>query len=447
MSIKHYFAKNIALPAGDYLQGLSVAREYEFLINSQWWSRSEIDEYQNRQLRMLVEHSVTTVPHYRALFKKLNLKPRDIRTKSDLYKIPVLTKSELQKNGIDLHLSQNYPKSKSLLSSSSGSTGEPLFYSTSKEAYSMNMAANLRGWTWMGYKVGDKFIKLSQNPRSSMLKKLQDKVTSNLYLSTSPLIDSNFKYILDKIEHYRPKVIRCYPDPLQYLAQFRNKSKRYSHTPLAITTTGNTLHDGARAEIEGAFGSKIFDSYSCEGNSNVFECKTHNMYHSSEEYGISEVLNEHGDLITSGVGRLISTDLFNYAHPFIRYDTQDLVELSSEQCTCGRNLLGIKRILGRDSDVLKTISGNHIVHDFTIFFSSLGSSLNKSVDKFQVIRTKSNVVQFNLVVNSRYNSAVENFIKEYWAKKLKSAISINQVADIPLTISGKRKFIIDEGKL
>ena len=443
MKYSNWLSKNIYLPISDIVTGQSIYKKLHFLEKSQWWSRKEIDEYQNEKLRKLIKHSVTSVPYYKDLFEKNNLSIEDIKTKEDLYKIPILTKEEIKKQGIDRFISTNYPKNKIVSESSSGSTGEPLFYKTTKEAYSLNIAANLRGWQWTGFKLGDRYIKLSQNSRNNPLKKLQDKISNNLYLATNPLIDSNFEFLLKEIENYKPRIIRCYPDPLLFLARYKKQHPEYKYQPKAITTTGNTLYVETRKEIEDAFGCKIFDSYNCESNSNVFECETHNGYHSAEEYGISEILDENNKPIHSGIGRLISTDLYNYAHPFIRYETQDQVELLKERCSCGRELLSLKRILGRASDVLETTNGKYIVHDFTIFFSLQNSPLKKSVESFQVIGCENKVV-LNLVVNNRFNSVISDYIKNYWMVKFNEIVDVNVVKDIPLTKSGKRKFIINE---
>jgi phenylacetate-CoA ligase len=329
-------------------------------------------------------------------------------------------------------------------SSSSGSTGEPLFYYTTKDAYSMNLAASLRGWYWMGYRLGDKYIKLSQNPRVIPIKRLQDKMSRNLYLATNPLIDSNFEFILKEIESYKPKIIRCYPDPLLFLARYKQQHREFNYKPLAITTTGNTLHSQTRLEIEIAFGCKIFDSYGCEGNSTVFECPTHTCYHSAEEYGISEVVNENGSPINSGVGRLISTDLWNYAHPFIRYDTQDLVEISDEPCSCGRKHLRINKIIGRDNDILVAPNGRKfIVHNFTGFFQTDHKEVNRSIDQFQIVK-KDSIVIFRMVVNQRFSKSIADYIQKYWGNEMKTNVKVEIVENIPLTTSGKRRFIINE---
>jgi phenylacetate-CoA ligase len=212
-----------------------------------------------------------------------------------------------------------------------------------------------------------------------------------------------------------------------------------------LTTTGNTLYSETREEIETAFGCKIFDSYNCEGNSTVFECPTHTCYHSAEEYGISEVLDENGFPIRSGVGRLISTDLWNFAYPFIRYDTQDMIEISDKDCSCGRKHLRINKIIGRDNDVLVSSNGRKfIVHNFTGFFHSDLKGLKRAVDQFQVVHLKNGNLLFRLIINGNYDQSVREFIISYWRKEFDSPVEVEIVEKIPLINSGKRKFIIIE---
>lgn len=444
MSINNSITEFIILPFRDLITGQSVSSKLKFLQESQWWSRKEIDNYQNIRLRLLVYHAYTTVPYYKDLFDNLKLKPEDISNKDDLQKLPILTKSTIKKEGIERFTSNSFPIKKRILKSSSGSTGEPLFYLTTKDAYSMNIATNLRGWYWMGFRLGDRYVKLSQNPRKNPIKRLQDWFSNNLYLATNPLTDANYELILNQIERYRPKVIRCYPDPLLFISRYKELNKSFSYTPHAITTTGNTLFPETRNEIEDAFGCRIFDSYSCEGNSTVFECPTHTCYHSSEEYGISEVLSEEGKLINNGIGRLISTDLWNFAHPFIRYDTQDLVEVANTPCECGRNLFRIERIVGRDNDIITTPSGRRfIVHNFTGFFQTDIPELKKSIDQFQIVKNKKTII-FKIVVNKNYTPAVEIFLKDYWQNQMDFPVEVEVVDEILLTSSGKRKFIINK---
>jgi phenylacetate-CoA ligase len=219
----------------------------------------------------------------------------------------------------------------------------------------------------------------------------------------------------------------------------------FHYHPQAITTTGNTLHPETRSEIENAFECKIFDSYSCEGNSTVFECPTHNCYHSTEEYGISEVIDDQENNVATGVGRLISTDLWNLAHPFIRYDTQDLIEIDETPCICGRKHLRINKILGRDNEVLIMKTGRRfIVHNFTGFFQVDSSEINRSIDQFQVVKKQNGTILFRLVVNGKYSDSVSEYIRSFWENEFKARVVIEITDQLPLKANGKHRFIINE---
>lgn len=446
MAIVNKLSEDLFLPLSDFITGNKIRTSFKFLQRSQNWSNQAIEEYQNMKLSALVSHAYANVPYYRELFDHLKLNPKDIQSKEDLKKLPILTKAVIKSAGLENFTSRVFAEKNLIKASSSGSTGEPLFFYTTREAYSMNIASSLRGWYWTGYRLGDKYIKLSQNRRNSFIKQAQDFVSNNLYLTSDPLTDDNFEHILKKIEIFKPTIIRGYPDPLYYLALYKHKSNgRYNFKPKAIATTGNTLFPEVRKEIESAFGCPVFDAYNCEGNSVVFECPSHTCYHSTEEYGISEVIDENDVAIEEGIGRLISTDLHNLAHPFIRYDTQDLVEIDKLKCVCGRNHLKINRILGRDSDVFKLKTGrSFIVHNFTGFFQTDTIEIGKSVDQFQVICRKDGSILFRLVVNNKYTKSAENYIKNYWENEFKQEVSIEVVDEIPLTRSGKRRFIIKE---
>lgn len=445
MSIKNFCTERIISPLNDCINGLTVSSNLKFLKKSEFWSKNKLEDFQLMRLKILLQQAYENVPYYQDLFNKLKIKPSDIQKRNDLALFPILKKDTIRNEGLDRFTAININKKKCLLRSSSGSTGEPLFYWSTKEAYSMNIAANLRGWYTMGYRLGDRYVKLSQNPRKNLIKRLQDKLSNNLYIATNPLNYSNYHKILSQLEKFKPKVIRCYPDPLLFLAQYKKLHREFTFAPHAINTTGNTLFPETRLEIESAFNCKIFDSYNCEGNSLVFECPTHTCYHSTEEYGISEVLDANNKPIENGIGHLISTDLWNLVHPFIRYDTQDLVEINSENCPCGRNHMKILRILGRDNDILVMPSGRRfIVHNFTGFFQVDSPQIQRSIEQFQIVQKRDSAVEFRLVVNEKFNESVADYIKSFWEKELKVHVMIETVKKIPLLKTGKHKFIIRE---
>lgn len=443
MTLHNFIGGKVLLPLSDLLTNKSINRNIKILNKSQFWSREQLDNYQNQKLRELIIHAYNYVPYYTDLFLKLGLKPEDFQTKEDLYKLPILTKSEIKQNK-DKFLSKNIRKSNLIFASSSGSTGEPIQFFKTNQSESLLKAALLIAWSWMGYKVGDKYVKLSMNPRKSLIKKIQDLMNNCLYLSSTQISSKNFTEIAKKINRFEPFFIRGYPVPLMVLAQqLKNNTLNYNAKSLvAINTTGSTLSDGYRKEIESVFGVKIYDSYSCEGGTVFSQCPNREYYHPIEEYAISEFVAD--DFTSKDVEkphRHITTDLHNYAFPFIRYDTQDYVVLGDDKrCLCGRHYKNIKKIKGRDSDVLVTPTGKFlIVENFVAYFEWINE-----VDQIQVYQNKINEIEIKMVVNNDFTEDTKKKIRDYWQTYIGSDVNIiiEVVDEIKLTPTGKRRTLI-----
>jgi phenylacetate-CoA ligase len=301
-------------------------------------------------------------------------------------------------------------------------------------------AARVRGWRWAGYEFGDKYIKITQNKRLNYLKRLQDNV-NRAYLHTHKYDEQGFIEFIDLINKVKPKILRSYPDPLIFISNYVRQKKIILPPVVAITTTGNTLFNETREIIEKSFGAKIFDSYSCEGSADADECETHSCYHLSNEYAITEILDEKGIEVNPGErGLHITTDLWNYACPFIRYDTKDYLVKSEIECECRRGLAPIRRIDGRDNDILITADGKFLIgQNFTTYFKYL-----ESIEQFQVVQNDLETLVFKLITNKEYSSDIEKNIIKYWKNYTGNLmkIEIELIDELPLRFSGKRQFLV-----
>jgi phenylacetate-CoA ligase len=305
----------------------------------------------------------------------------------------------------------------------------------------MKYAAALRGWTWMGYQLGDPYAKLSQNKRSSGLKKLQDFINRSSYIFIPDLSRDSLRKIIKLLLKQKPLFLRCYPDPLYFIAKILKEENSKLHGIKALNTTGNILSTEARNLIEKSFNCPVFDSYSCEGGALFYEGPDRDAYLGSMEYAITEVLDHNYTEVNPGqTGLHITTDLHNFAMPLIRYNTRDLVEKSSSQTSSGMQLYRLNKIIGRENDILITPSGNLlIVHLFTIYFEYFDSIL-----QFQIEQIQSHEFVFRLVVKDSFNSDIKNQIFTYWqnflGKNVILRIEIHE--NIPVLYSGKRRFLI-----
>ena len=423
-----FLHEHIILPLSDLLKGESVHKYLRLLREAESWSDEQMKEFQQQRLHQLLVYASQEVPFYRDWIQTHNLNP-DFLT---LDQMPIVSKAIMRNEGIDRFSAEHFPVKKRIPSRSGGSTGEPFTFYETKLSYSVNMAAKLRSWYQAGYHLGDLYMKITNGKRTSKVKQLQDLMNNCIYVPFYSITDNILKSILDRIEYTNPHFIRSYPSPLYLLARYRNNHPNYQFSPQHIMTTGSTLTKDYRNEIEKAFGCDIIDSYSCEGTPNVYETPSHDGYNISGYYGIIEVLDDDNKPVVNGVGRVVSTNLWNYAHPFVRYDTQDLVEVKG-----GR----IIRIMGRQCETLVEANGTLLtVHNFTHYFSDNFPS----VDGWQVVKLKDGNIRFRLVVNKLFSPDDEQNIINHWSSCTGREISLEIVDKLPLMSNNKHLSIIDE---
>lgn len=423
-----FLHEHIILPLSDLLRGEQVHKYLRLLKEAEGWTPEQMDTFQQDRLHKLLKYAATEVPFYRDWFQNHNLEPQT----TFLSQLPIVSKTIMRQEGIDRFTAEHFPVKQRISSRSSGSTGEPFSYYISKKANSVNTAAKLRTWYIAGYRLGDRYMKITNGKRSSTIKKVQDRINNCLFVPFNSITDDILESILKQIDHERPLFIRAYPSPLFLLAQYRNNHPGYTFRPRHIMTTGSTLPDAYRAEIEKAFGCDIIDSYSCEGTPNTYETPTHDGYNITNYYGIIEVLDNSNQLVTNGIGRVISTDLWNMAQPFIRYDTQDLVEVKNGV---------ISRIIGRQSDTFIHTNGQlYTSHNFSHYFLYDVTG----IDNYQIHRHADNTITFYIVTNREFNPDTTQQIINYWQECLSVLVSIKIVNSIPLNHNNKHQTIVND---
>lgn len=427
-----------ALLVGDLLLGKKMHKYFNFLMKSQYWSEDEINNYQNEKLQILIKHAYQHVPYYNELFKKNKLTPDDIKNREDLPKIPLLTKEIIKKNFPNKLVADNIPKKNMILGGSSGSTGQPLQFYKTKESLSILRSANLRGWYWTGFRLGDPYMKIATMPRNKIEKKIQDKLNRSYYVYSRSIDNKDINHILITIKKNKIKIVRGYPGSLYILANYLENNNQSIKLDTIITTS-EPLYPYLRNKIERVFQCKVFDSYGAEGAPIIFECPSHSCYHISPEIAITEFMRGE-DIVSEGKARMIFTDLTNYATPFIRYDIQDYATISNDECTCGRNLPSITSIEGRDTDILITPSGKFI----TFYFLAGYFEHQNYIDYFQMVQETNDQFHLYIVPNCNYNSTMLQKIKKDILEVMGSDVNleVEPVTDIPLTSSGKRRFFI-----
>ena len=431
--------RSLVFPALEWYSGTTIHQHLAGLNKSQWWSKDQIEELQNKKLRTLIRHAYDNVPYYHRIFSQRGITPESIKTKDDLEKIPVLTKDDIRKNLPDL-IAGNIRTSDMIESHSSGSTGEPLKYYIDKRSYSAGWAQTFRCWSWAGFQLGDPYVKISLNPRTSMVKKIQDRLLQTKYVYAMGITDTTIAQEMEKIREFNPKIIRNYASHMYTMAKLMEKND-IQYQGATVTTTGSMLFPQYRKVIEKQFDCKVFDAYGGESTAVSFECEEHNGYHISDEDVIVEFLKEGEHVIPDERGRIVFTNLDNFAMPVIRYDIKDIGTYSDEPCPCGRGLSLMTSVEGRDSDIIMTPSGDFIVVEFfVILFEYMAG-----VDQFQVIQDSIDHLTIKIIKNEQFTDNELQHIRNEIRKRAGPDVrlTIEFVHDIPLYgREGKRRLVL-----
>jgi len=428
----------------------STIRNLETLNRTQWRSFFDIEQFQNKRLQQLLVHAYENVPYYHKIFKTVGLKPTDIKNVNDLKKLPILTKDIIRKNLPDL-IPTNYQKNRLIPTATGGSTGEPMKFYVDVNWQAWNMAAAYRQWSWAGYNLGDKLIYLWSSPHDiSFQAELKNKFFNifhrTLYLDAVQLNEKIMDDYIKIIRDYKPKIINSYASAIYILAQYMDKKGIKDIEPKAILTSCEMLFPYQRKIIERTFGCNVYDYYS--GRDTTFqagECTEHTGYHMAIENAVVELLKNNEPVSCGEIGKIVITDLGNYAMPFIRYEIGDLGQLSDEKCPCGRNLPLLKEISGRVRDIVITTKGKYITGFFfgLLFYDEKGNT--KGIKQYQFIQKTKDYAILKIVKGEDFSQKELNKIIEKINEQCGDMrIEIEFVDLILPTKSGKYQSTISE---
>lgn len=357
--------------------GGGYKRFLDLMMQSQWLSREELEQYQDERLRELVAHAYATVPYYRDLFDGLRLKPGDISGRADLHKIPVLRKESFKDDPSRL-ISTAFNRKDLVKGHTSGTTGSPLDVWYDRPGIYIAYAALDRHYSWAGCRLardGDRIAVARGNmivpadrrkPPFWRYNWFHNQLLLSSFHMSPDTLDSYFS----EMERFRPAVIDGYPSTLYVLAKHLRNSGRTFPLRAAITSS-ETLFDFQRELIEQSFECGVFDYYAlAERVAFAGECDHHQRRHLSMEYGISEIIDEDGEPLPTGEeGLLVGTSLHNKGMPLIRYVTNDRTTLLSDTCACGRELQLMEEVTTKAEDTItlkdgRLISPSVLTHPF-----------------------------------------------------------------------------------
>jgi len=434
--------RNVILPLGDLAFGQRMTKRLQFLEQAQWWSLERLHDHRDCLLRSVVDIAYGEVSFYRALMQDAGVKPNDIRCPADLSKLPVVTKQMLSAGYPDSTTRATGQKNYEVFTS--GSTGTNFCVREDAETAGWYRASFLLALEWTNWTIGEPHLQTGMTTERSLEKRLKDALLQCYYVSAFDLSDAHLDKALDLLDRQGIRYLWGYPGSIYYLARHAAK-KGFNRSLRSIVTWGDNLYPHYRQTIETAFKTKVFDTYGCaEGMHIAAQCGQENTYHIHTPDVIVEFLDNEGATVRPGQsGNIVLTRLHPGPMPLIRYRVGDVgIAGNGRRCPCGRGYDVMESIQGRDTDVVITGSGNRlIVHFFTGIFEHFSE-----VDCFQVIQESIDSMMIRIVATREFSPESPGRIVSALKKKGATGIhiEIELVDKIPLTVGGKRRFVISK---
>lgn len=419
------------------------------LEETQWLTSEEITAQQHRQLVELARHAQRFSPHFHSKLQAAGLQPDDLATPEGLRKLPVLSRRDLQSAGKDLFCRQ-LPKAHTPVGEtrSSGSVGEPVVVQRTAVNQLFWQATTLREHLWQQRDFRGTLAVIRAHLPTLDAPRPDWGPPVNLLFKSGPshalAITTDVSQQAEWLVKLNPDYLLTYPTNLgallQQLAQGGMKLPRLRQ----IRSIGETLSDDLRAATRSLLDVDIADTYSSQELGTIaLQCPQSGMYHVMSESLIVEVLDEQGEPCLPGqIGQLVITDLHNLATPLIRYGIGDYAE-AGPACPCGRGLATLKRVVGRERNMLLLPDGRrHWPLVGAYYFRDIAP-----IRQFQIIQREREMIEVRLVSDSPLTDAQEARLGELVRESLGFPFQLKFTyfpREIPCGSSGKFEEFICE---
>lgn len=323
---------------------------------------AELAHQQRVLLAGLAAHSARESPYFAQRLRAAGLTAAELGEPGGLARLPVMTRRELADAPESLFCRSIPPEHGRIgQTSTSGSTGEPVTLRRTELCDLHWSAHTIREHLWherdssaplAAIRANVTAIKHYPNWGYPCDRVLRSGAALGLPAS-HPLGE-----LLERLLEFHPGYLLVLPGVLEGIIGLLDQSGRRLEGLRGIRTLSETVSLRLRTETRRVTGLEIHDCYSSqEGGVMATQCPEVGNYHVAETV-ILEIVNAAGHACPPGeVGRVLLTDLINFATPVIRYEIGDYAEAGTT-CPCGRGMPVIRRFLGRERNLVMFPDGS-----------------------------------------------------------------------------------------
>ena len=409
----------------------------------------EIEAYQFRELKRLIDFAWEHIPFYRRYWEHHGFTPEQFQRLQDFSLIPCIDKEIVRANYKDM-VPRNYDSCRLEQVTSGGTTGLPLsFYINQAIAHGRELIH--QPWTYWHvcrYKLGiDKVIILRGGRIDERLiqqgiywKRSLGYRGRGLLLSSFHLTEATYESYMHQIRKESPKFIVAYPSSLTILCTMM---KKHNEAPLiglrGAICSSEMVYEWQRQLVREVLGVEIYSFYGhSEKTVSAIPDSQHRMLF-EPSYGYVEFLDEKLNPVdTVGeIAQVVSTGFQNDYMPFIRYQTSDYVRVDNHPPLGFTHVA--KEIIGRAQDFVYDKDGNRLPFTCSdeVFWNIDG------IIAYQYLQREVGRLLIHLEVdNSFINESIQNIQIEAEHMFYNCDVEILIVDRIERTSSGKFRYFV-----
>ena len=399
--------------------GSTYSQTLNLLEEASTWSYKKAKQYQLEKLRNILIYSSNNVPYYSKLFKKIGFNPY-IKELSDIKKIPLLTK-DIIINNIDDFISTSFVGKKYKMNTS-GTTGKRLSFYGGDDLFKIEAAFIQNAYMSHGTELYNKpsiWIR-RYSPKKGDPIFYKDHELNRSYMSPFHLNDETIYDYVNYINKTKVDTLVSYPSTIYYLSLLMLKYNLrlphvkylYGASEVCLPQWNSVVYDAFNTHIRMHYGQGEKVAFFHQDNED-------DLYRENLLYGLTEYVDS----------TIVGTGFYNMVTPFIRYKTEDNVELVDNPKLDGAFPKTIKNINGRNGDMLVTDKDSLVP---AVNFYSFMSKYNE-VDLFQLVQKKATKeVKFYIIKNKKYtNETKTNLLSELKYRLGDVGIKIIETESIP----------------
>lgn len=415
-------------------------------------SRAELHAQHVIMLERLCRHAQKTSPFYADRLTPLFDADGTFRLEA-WSEVPTLSRGELLESFEALR-SRSVPKNFGglLLAETSGSTGQAVRALWTDTQQLATQCITRRLDQWNGSEPGGLMVAISGRPISSGPTEFEDEYWAPVYKALNQPgrhININAQLPTDhlwkRLEEIKPQHLVARPQQLFAIANiYQNRGVRPSYDLATLRVYGEQRSKHVDDLFSKIFGIRPISNYSAEEVGHIaLECPECRQFHVVDEVTHVDVVDDAGQPVGAGeVGRILTTPLYSYAMPLIRYELGDDVRLGKPDCPRSQSV-NLTEIMGRRADLFHHPDGG-LFRPTAQVLTTISYLLGAMA--IQIVQQKTN--RFLVRYQAKHVPDIE-VLKEAVCQVqdafgIQSKVSLERVPEIPAMENGKRKDFVCE---